>query len=263
MRRIRKIRKTTKIIIPTERSINEQSRITKGNIRNNSISKKVIQPAQIERRRSSVARKHAPVNYGKVNPIWKGDTVYIVGGGPSLKGFEWNKLRGKKTIVINKAIKFWPEADVMYWTDGRVYNWLKEDIIKFKGKRFTISPRSYPCDVTVLRRGKKLGIEWSMDSIAHGSNSGAAAINLALHLGAKRIILLGYDMGRNNSESHFHDGYPTSVTADNIYKNQFLPSFSVIRDDIKGKGIQVFNACLTSKLNAFKKITIEEALAFR
>ena len=82
--------------------------------------------------------------------------------------------------ALNKAIQFWPEADVVYWTDGRVWTWHKEDIIKFKGKRYTLAPRSYPCDVSVLKRGKKFGIEWSTDSIAHGNNSGAAAINLAI-----------------------------------------------------------------------------------
>ena len=190
------------------------------------------------------------------------NNISIIGGGPSLKGFEWNKLRGKKTIALNKAIQFWPEANAVYWTDGRVWSWLKDDIIKFKGKRFTLAPRSYPCEVTLLKRGKKLGIEWSLDSIAHGNNSGAAAINLAIHLGAKRIILLGYDMGRNNKESHFHGGYPTKVTADNIYKNQFLPAFDSISKDLKGKDIQIFNACPTSKLTTFRKITIEESLAF-
>ena len=70
-------------------------------------------------------------------------------------------------------------------------------------------------------------------------------------------------MGRHNKESHFHEGYPTKVTADNIYKNQFLPAFDAISKDIKGKGIQIFNACPTSRLDSFKKITIEESLSLR
>jgi len=261
MRRTRKIRKIVKVTVPASQSANSQSRISRGNTRKNNIIK-VNSPTQVERRSSHNIPKNAHKHYSKVIPLWKGETVYIIGGGPSLKGFEWNKLRGKKTIALNKAIQFWPEANAVYWTDGRVWSWLKNDIIKFKGKRFTLAPRSYPCEVTLLKRGKKLGIEWSADSIAHGNNSGAAAINLAIHLGAKRIILLGYDMGRHNKESHFHEGYPTKVTADNIYKNQFLPAFDAISKDIKGKGIQIFNACPTSKLGVFRKITIEESLAF-
>ena len=54
---------------------------------------------------------------------------------------------------------------------------------------------------------------------------------------------------------------PQKVTGDNIYKKQFLPAFDSIDKEIKGKGIQIFNACPTSKLNTFRKITIEESLA--
>lgn len=261
MRRTRKIRKIVKITVPASQSANANSRISKGSVQKNNF-KKVTSPTQIRKGNNINIPKNSHKHYSKIIPLWKGETVYIIGGGPSLKGFEWNKLRGKKTIALNKAVQFWPASDALYWTDGRVWSWLKEDIIKFKGKRFTLSPRSYPCEVTLLKRGKKLGIEWSSDSIAHGNNSGAAAINLAIHLGAKRIILLGYDMGKNNKESHFHNGYPTKVTADNIYKNQFLPAFTAINNDLKGKNIQIFNACPTSKLNTFKKITIEEALSF-
>lgn len=260
MRRIRKVRKIVKVTVPAERSINSPSRISKGDVKKDNF-RKVISPAQITKPNSRNITKKTHRNYQKVIPLWKGETVYIIGGGPSLKGFNWNLLRGKKTIALNKAIQFWPEADVVYWTDGRVWTWHKEDIIKFKGKRYTLAPRSYPCDVSVLKRGKKFGIEWSTDSIAHGNNSGAAAINLAIHLGASKIILLGYDMGRLNKESHFHNGYPTKVTGDNIYKKQFLPAFGAINEEIKGKGIQIFNACPTSKLNTFRKITIEESLA--
>jgi hypothetical protein len=264
VRRVRKIRKTVKVIVPNDATVTRESRISRGKVRDN-IVKKVVSPAQINPKTGKPRHTpyHTPKTFKKVKPIWKGETVYLIGGGPSLKGFEWNRLKDKKTIAINKAVKFWPNADVMYWTDGRVWTWLEEDIKNYKGLKFTIAPRRYPDDVHLLRRGKKYGIETSPDCIAHSNNSGGAAINLAIHLGAKRIVLLGYDMGNDGRVSHFHDGYPSNATGENIYKNQFMPAFEAIKEHLKGKDIQIYNACPTSKLNTFKKITIDEALSFR
>lgn len=260
MRRVRKIRKTVTVNLPRERV--PQSRITRGKM-NDAVTKKVSVPAQVERHNAKTVPYNTPKTFKKIEPIWKGQTVYLIGGGPSLKTFKWNMLRGKKTIAINKAIKFWPEADAMYWTDGRIWTWLQKEIKEFKGMKFTIAPKPYTADVHLLGRGRKYGLEVSPDMLAHGNNSGYAAINLAIHLGAKRIVLLGYDMGNDGTVSHFHDGYPVNATGENIYKNQFLPGFEILKNELKGKDIQIFNACPTSKLNTFKKITIEEALALR
>jgi len=262
MRRVRKIRKTVSVLLPNDKSSNNPSKISRGEIKKNTV-KKLILPAKMKGDRVKPAPYITPKVFKKINPIWKGQTVYLIGGGPSLRGFDWNKLRGKKSIAINKAVSFWPEADAMYWTDGRVWTWLEKEITNYKGLKFTIRPKNYTNDVHLLRRGKKFGLEESPDTLAHGNNSGYAAINLAIHLGAKRIVLLGYDMGNDGKASHFHDGYPTNATGENIYKSQFLPGFEILKSELRGKDIQIFNACPTSKLNAFKKITIEEALSFR
>lgn len=264
MRRSRKIRKVVKIEPVTIDSQNQPSMIRKGQVSKRSNLVKVpASRTRVYRQNTKPKPYVTPKHFKNVEPIWSGETVYLIGGGPSLKGFEWNRLRGKKTIAINKAIKFWPEADAMYWTDGRIWTWLEKEIQDYKGLKFTIRPKPYPSDVHILRRGIKFGLEKAKNTIAHGNNSGYAAINLAIHLGAKRIILLGYDMGNDGKSSHFHDGYPSNATSEKIYKDQFLPGFDVLKDCLKGTGIQIFNACPTSKLKTFKRISIEEALAFR
>jgi len=200
----------------------------------------------------------------KVDPIWKGETVFIIGGGPSLRDFNWNSLIGKKTIAINKSLSSYPNADIMYWTDSRVYSWLKKEIDEFKGPKYTIRDHpSYLGDVKILKKGNKFGLEESKDTLSHGNNSGYAAINLAYHLGVKRIILLGYDMGNDGKTGHHHSGYPVPVTGDDIYRNQFIPGFKIIADLLKEKGVEVYNASPKSLLNVWPKITIEKALSFK
>jgi len=199
-----------------------------------------------------------------VPPIWQGETCFIIGGGPSLTGLDWNLLGGKKTIAINKAFLSHPNADVLYWTDNRFYSWHKTEIDLFAGQKYTIRHNhNHGPGIKLLNRGMRFGLETRSDTIAHGNNSGYAAINLAYHFGVKRIILLGYDMANVGGKSHFHDGYPTRTTPDEVYQKQFIPGFKVLADGLKSKGIEIWNACPGSKLTVWPRISLAQGLNMR
>lgn len=200
------------------------------------------------------------VVYSKVEPIFKNDTVFIIGGGPSLNDFNWDSLKGKKVIAINKAIYAYPNADIIYWTDNRFYKWYKNDIDLLRGTKYTIQPSPNQENVKILRRGTRHGLEINPSLLAHGDNSGYAAINLAFHLGAKNIVLLGYDMGNVKGKSHFHDGYPVTQTSNDVYENRFMAGFPILAEELKQRGIKVFNASPISKLTSFPRISIKDAL---
>ena len=199
------------------------------------------------------------VVYTKVDPLYKGEIIYIIGGGPSLKDFNWDLLKGKRVIAINKAYQFY-DADVVYWTDSRFYNWNKDELDALTAIKYTIQPSANQKDVNVIKRGMQHGLETNPSMLAHGDNSGYAAINLAYHLGAKQIVLLGYDMGNVNGESHFHDGYQVSATADATYENRFMKGFPYLADMLKEIGINVWNVSPISKLTCFQRLTIQQAL---
>jgi hypothetical protein len=266
MRRIRKV-------IGTERMV---PIIKEGGNNNVTIIKKGYNSTKIGRVNGSnniptVQRRDANVNIERqvkantrVEPIWSGETVYIIGGGPSLIGFDWNRLIGKRTIAINKAILSYPMADALYWTDSRVYGWYKKEIDSFKGLKYSIrNHSSYPAGINILRKSNKFGLEEAKDALCHGNNSGYAAINLAYLLGAKRIVLLGYDMHNDGKKGHYHDGYPVPPTGDNIYRDQFIPGFQILADLLKEKKVDVYNASMTSSLRVWPKISFEQALSLR
>ena len=214
--------------------------------------------------RNSAEAPPPTVQYSTVPKLFPGETIYIIGGGPSLKNFDFKTLIGKKTIAINKAIIYHPTADVLYWTDGRFYTWFKNEVDNYNGLKFALKPGSqYTRDIQVLRKGKHHGLEEDPQVLAHGFNSGHAAINLAYHLGAARIILLGFDMLNDGTQTHFHDGYPTRAAGDKMYQDKFLPGFKQLNSEIRNTGIEILNASPHSRLNVFPKITIQQALSFR
>ena len=214
--------------------------------------------------RNAAEESPKTVKYATVPKLFPGETVYIIGGGPSLKNFDFRTLIGKKTIAINKAIIYHSTADVLYWTDGRFYTWFKNEVDSYKGLKFALKPGSqYTHDIKVLRKGKPYGLEVDPQTLAHGFNSGYAAINLAYHLGAKRIILLGFDMTNDGTETHFHDGYPTRAAGNKVYQDKFLPGFKQLSSDMRKSGIEVLNASQHSRLSEFPIITLNQALSFR
>ena len=258
MRRIRKIRPDNNPRVKT----NAGSRIVRERKPQQIVKKRIPATVIPSNRRVTISRgvNNKPSIYAHVKPIWLDETVFIIGGGPSLKGFNWSLLAGKKTIAINRAIQFYPKADALYFTDGRVYSWYKKDIDEFKGLKYTIrNLGAHDGTINILRKGVKFGLEAERTSLAHGNNSGYAAINLAVHLGAKKIILLGYDMGNDGTVSHFHDGYPVPTTSEKIYRDQFIPGFTILRELLFAKGIQCYNASIHSKLDVFPKIGLDRA----
>jgi hypothetical protein len=223
---------------------------------------KLNQTDRLQLNNNEHLQKRQPRPISKIDPIWEGETIYIVGGGPSLLNFNWNSLAGKKTIAINKAILSLPSANVLYWTDSIVYGWYKSEIDKFKGLKITIRDNpSYPNDVKILKKGEKYGLGEDGSTLSHGNNSGYAAINLAYLLGAKKIVLLGYDMKNNGVQGHYHDGYPVPLTGDSVYKEQFIPGFVILANLLKEKGVEVYNASIESSITVWPKITHETALS--
>lgn len=197
--------------------------------------------------------RRASYSYGSIPKIWKDQTVYIVAGGASLSDFDFNRLNGKNVIAINKAFRYVKEPGAIYWTDSRFYTWYKSEIDEIHCMKFTGStnPRDLAPDVTLLRPagGKTVDLT-SPDNLSTGNNSGYGAISLAIKLGAKKIYLLGYDMGHTGGKSHFHDGYPAGNSRDHIYKG--MMRYFNDNADILNHAAEIYNTNPKSNLKVFK-----------
>lgn len=44
-----------------------------------------------------------PDGWYAIPPVWLGETVWIIGGGTSLRGFDWEGIRGRRIIGCNDA----------------------------------------------------------------------------------------------------------------------------------------------------------------
>jgi len=191
--------------------------------------------------------------------IWENEVCYIVGGGPSLKDFEWRRLIGKNVIAINRALEVLPFVDVIFFSDLRFWKQYRQSILAHKAEyKVTFCKEAYedaPEDLTYLKNEKRYGLESDITKICDGKNSGYAAMNLAAHLGASLIVLLGYDMKEKGDNTHWHSGY-TEGYAERKLK-AYNEAFKSIVNPLKDLNINVLNACEDSDLEYWSKATLE------
>lgn len=210
---------------------------------------------------------------GVQDGAWKGRRCFIIAGGPSLRGFDYSRLQGERTIAINKAIREVPFADILFGMDYQFIEWIQKGDLgedyrraysNFTGEKIwlnlTGAPYAYPPDVRVLLGAGEIG--WTRrlaDGLYHGNNSGYAAINLALVLGADPIILLGYDMKLGpNGASHYHKGYPTPMFPDAL--PTFKSSIEAGARELPAGAPQILNANKDSALRCFPFVSTSKIL---
>jgi hypothetical protein len=203
--------------------------------------------------------QYPDVKYSGLTKLWQDETVFIVGGGPSLAGFDWTMLEGKNVIALNRAIEVVPSAAVLFFTDSQFYSWYREEVDAFHGLKITCKPiREKVEDIIFVKSTSKRGIDLRPEFICHGNNSGYGAINVAFHLGARRIVLLGFDMTSKNGQTHWHDGYPRRHNH-NVYL-RLHAMFEALQKEALALDLEIVNANPSSELQCFPKIGLEEAM---
>lgn len=112
---------------------------------------------------------------------------------------------------------------------------------------------------TIVRDHDRMLFE-EVGVVGWGGNSGFHAVNLAAQFGAKKILLVGIDFtvayGRHWFGSHAYR--QNSPSKHNVKRWQKVMDASA--QVLAGRGIRVINCSPISTLQAYEKMTFEEAL---
>jgi hypothetical protein len=203
----------------------------------------------------------------KPRQIWVGHPVFIIGGGDSLRSFDWGLLHHRRCIGCNDAYKLGEQVtDVLVFGDLGWFKHHKERLRKFKNPIWTSCEGVPQTDWTwlnVMQRGVR-GLY--NDALGWNGHTGSNAINLALLFGASVIYLLGFDMGyvapgKTEKDTNWHDEV--------IHPNAVLPSsyqrfrertHHIVRDwKTKWPEVQIYNVTPGSSLTkAIPRIDFDE-----
>jgi hypothetical protein len=192
--------------------------------------------------------------------LWPNSTVVLLGGGPSLTREDVDACRGRcPVIAINSSYKIAPFADVLYACDARWWGWEK-GAPTFAGLKYSIDPAAakWP-GVQVLANAGYLGLELDPTGLRTGKNSGYQSINLAVHLGATRMVLLGFDMGPSpDGREYWHEPHPENRLSP---YPQMVEAFASLVEPLAELGVSVVNCSRRTALTTFPRAALEYELA--
>ena len=191
-------------------------------------------------------------------------TVVCIATGPSLVHEDVDACRGQFVVTVNDAYRLAPWADAMYACDQKWWNWQHvyhpQALEAFDGARYSLQPTRVD-GVWSFKNAGTTGLSLDKDALKTGRNSGYQAINLAVHLGALRIVLLGFDMslGRGGKAHYFGD-HPDGRQPPLC---MFRRHFRTIVEPLKKAGVEVLNCSRRSALTMFPKVPLAHALMRR
>lgn len=138
-----------------------------------------------------------------ITPEWAGETVAILGAGPDMTADLAETARGYKTIAVNRAVKFAPWADMFVALDPHHPFWEEAENVGFKGIRVC----GIECDIDARYPGMMYeNINMGEAHDISIRNNALAAVRIAERMGAKKIVLIGFDPERYE-EVHLHTGF--------------------------------------------------------
>ena len=223
-------------------------------------------------------------------PLASCPRVWIVGGGPSLLGFDFSLLDGEVVFAVNRSFESVPNPSCVVTMDSRFIDWADnghlgnaahEKWLNLKCPKVCVflknSPGTYDEShpVYVVERdenGHPSQGRPSMVKLHDCNSSGLAALQLAWAMGAKDIRLLGFDMGTEASPDHekdisqrdrrprqawHHAGYP-KVQSSDVY-GKMAPMFEPFAEAMAKEDVKV-TLYGTSTLECFEKKPIEDAV---
>lgn len=194
--------------------------------------------------------------------LWDG-TVFIIGGGPSVKDMDLSPIMKCHVVGVNDAFKLGNWVDVTWFGDERWYAWNKTLLRSYEGVVFGCPPTSKKLPrVLHVNRNEGYGLTSIRNKVVWNKSSGGSAINLAMHLGASRIVLIGYDMKVREGQHNWHTNHKHRPRID-IYEKRFLPPFEKILSDANKLGLEILNATPDSALTIFPSVNLKDVVPCR
>jgi hypothetical protein len=201
---------------------------------------------------------------------WLGHRAFVIGGGPSIKGLDFSRLKGELAVGCNMAFLHNPTVNLIF--DLRLMERLSTDPrwVAYGGVKCWLNseiPQEHGRFPGVIELKERHDYEWKqrwsyslMDGLWRGTNAGASALNLCEILGANPIYLLGFDFkGIAGRESNWHTEYPGEWHRDEKVYETFLKDFWDNRSQIKA---EVVNLNLDSGLRCFHFADLDEVLSW-
>jgi len=226
-----------------------------------------------------------------IEPIYKGETAILIATGPSLNDDQLEFVKkqqdaGKcRVFTINNVYQRVPWTDAHLSCDGPWWRWYGPRSQKLKDLKcpkytwyYDIAQELKEFGVKYIRAIEKPGLSLDPRTIHINHGSGPMWINLALHFGIKRLVLIGHDMKfapdykphekmPGSTPRHYFNEYPGPLQHWPSVKvglskpgvlDGLIEAYKKMIPQLEEVGMDVVNCTPDSALTIFRMSTLEE-----
>lgn len=176
-------------------------------------------------------------------------TIACAASGPSLSSTDCQILHRANIpiIAVNNSWRAAPycsaiyAADCCWWEEH--YSTITSLAERWCGDQFT---------------ARRFGINCFHSALPGPYNSGQRAIELAIHLGANRILLLGYDCSIRHG-THWHGNHQLLANPDKFSVAHWHDEFSRLKAAVGST--EIINCSRHTRLTCFPRQSLEAALS--
>jgi hypothetical protein len=183
---------------------------------------------------------------------WSNATAVVLASGPSLTAADCELVQHSDVAVIavNATFRAAPWADVVYMGDLMAVRTYCDEVTRTSGAQ------KWTCDQVAKQQ-----YGWNlMPGLMRCGNSGAQAVHLAAKFGARKVVLLGFDMQLGPAgQRHWHEEHPTPCVQRSLF-NEWRKKMGVLAKELAADGVSVINCSRTTALECFPRQTLEDAL---
>lgn len=198
---------------------------------------------------------------------WKGyyanEDIVCVASGPSIQDDDIALLKkhheaGKcKVITVNCSFRLTPWADMLIARDLAWWELYGDEMrAVFNGVSWSTSEAvvaKYNTEFMRLHKGNRY---LAVGSGLCDSSSGQQAINLAIYLGARRIILIGFEANANVDKRHFFGSHPGDNPTNALYSEWHTRMSELL----KATTTPIVNCSTNSAYKCFERKPLKEVL---
>lgn len=191
---------------------------------------------------------------------FEGETLVVIASGASLTKEDVDYCQGKvNAVVVNDNYKLAPWAKLLYAADGP---WWDEygGVPEFSGQKWTQDKEAAEkYRINYIEGYWNEGISTDPRHIHYGWNSGFQCCNLVFLMGARRLLLLGFDMKMTAGKRHWFGDHPEKLNKESGY-NKWVDSMDGAAAGYARAGCEVINCSRETSLLQYKRAAIVDCI---
>lgn len=192
-------------------------------------------------------------------------TWVVIGGGASLAKSDVDRVRGRaRVLAVNNAFAIAPFADVVYACDEEWWQHNDEAV------RATTRAARWAGDAAAAVRFGTARLALEEGCGAHAlpgyaytgnGNGGYQAIQLARHLGARVIVLLGFDCQHTGGRKHWHEDHPRPMQNPSPERmTKWREAFPALARDLDADSVAIFNCSRETAIACIPRARLDTLL---